>query len=500
MKRNKLVTLTLILTIAIILQTNMAYAATKITISTPTNLKTTSSSYNSAKMSWGKVKNADGYRIYRATSSKGTYSSIKLTTSTSYTNTGLTTGKTYYYKVKAYKNSGTKKVYSKYSSAVSVKPVPSTVTNLKAVSSGYNSTKLTWSKVNGASGYQVYRATSSKGTYSLVKTTPYISYNNIKLTTGKTYHYKVRAYRTVGTKKVYGKYSSIKSAKPVPATPTNFKGTSISEAGNKVSWSAVTGASSYQVSRATSLHGTYRSIKTTTAIAFTDTGLESATTYYYKVRAYKTVGTTKIYSKFTSVIAVTTSGFDTSISLKNITAEYKDIEKGVIAVLTNNNNYPVSISATAVFYDEAGAMIGKSTDDNYYFEAGKQCSLYFYGPYDGNYDNIPYSTYKITYSIENVLNNVKSNLSDIEVKSNVATDKVMVEVTNSGSKTSEFTQVGIIFYKNGQAVGYDYQYADCETPGSVSYLEFMYPYDENYDTIAIDHYEIYVNSSYSYTW
>ena len=500
MKRNKLVFLTFIIAIAIVFHTNLAFATTKITISTPTNLKTTSSSYNSVKLSWGKVKNADGYQIYRATSSTGSYSSIKLTTNTSYTNTGLTTGKTYYYKVKAYKNSGSKKVYSKYSTVVSVKPVPSTVTNLKVVSSGHNSTKLTWSKVTGATGYQVYRATSSKGTYGLVKTTPYLSYNNIKLTTGKTYYYKVRAYKTVGTKKVYGKYSSIMTATPVPATPTNFKGTSVSETSNKVSWSAVTGASGYQVSRATSMNGTYRAIKTTTATAITNTGLESATTYYYKVRAYKTVGTTKVYGKFTSVIKVTTNGFDTSISLKNITTEYKEIENGVIAVLTNNNNYPVSISATAVFYDEAGAMIGKSSDDNYYFEAGKQCSLYFYGPYDGNYNQIPYSSYKITSSIDDVLNNVKSNLSDIKVKSNMAMDKVMVEVTNSGSQTSDFTQIGIIFYKNGQAVGYDYQYADCETPGSVSYLEFMYPFDDNYDTIAIDDYEIYVNSSYRYIW
>ncbi|MDR3645309.1 MAG: fibronectin type III domain-containing protein, partial [Clostridia bacterium] len=71
-----------------------------------------------------------------------------------------------------------------------------------------------WGAIGGASGYEVYRSTSASGTYSLIKTTTSTSLVNTGLTKGKTYYYKVRAYRMVGSTKVYGAFSAVKSAKP----------------------------------------------------------------------------------------------------------------------------------------------------------------------------------------------------------------------------------------------------------------------------------------------
>lgn len=51
------------------------------------------------KVSWGNVSGAEKYTVYRATSKSGNYSSVKTTTSLSYTDTKATAGKTYYYKV-----------------------------------------------------------------------------------------------------------------------------------------------------------------------------------------------------------------------------------------------------------------------------------------------------------------------------------------------------------------------------------------------------------------
>ena len=73
---------------------------------------------------------------------------------------------------------------------------------------------MTWKKVSGANGYEVYRSTSKKGNYKLVKTvTKGKSYKDTKLSKGKTYYYKVRAYRNVNGEKVYGGYSSIEKVK-----------------------------------------------------------------------------------------------------------------------------------------------------------------------------------------------------------------------------------------------------------------------------------------------
>ena len=70
-----------------------------------------------------------------------------------------------------------------------------------------------------------------------------LNYTNTGLTTGKTYYYKVRAYRTVNGKRIYGQFSEIVSAKPIPATPV----VTLTSKSKKVTvkWSKVTGASGY---------------------------------------------------------------------------------------------------------------------------------------------------------------------------------------------------------------------------------------------------------------
>ncbi|MFT3952204.1 MAG: leucine-rich repeat domain-containing protein [Oscillospiraceae bacterium] len=74
-----------------------------------------------ATVKFTKVSGVSGYVIYRATAKTGTYTKIKTTTATSYTNTGLTKGKTYYYKVRSYKTVGGVQYYSSYSSVKSAK-------------------------------------------------------------------------------------------------------------------------------------------------------------------------------------------------------------------------------------------------------------------------------------------------------------------------------------------------------------------------------------------
>ena len=131
-----------------------------------------------------------------------------------FTDTGLDTNTTYYYKVRAYRMIADQKKYGSYSEIVCAKPVLSKTTI--TVSSKSKKATIKWNKVLGASGYKVYSATSSDGTYSLKKTITSIntlSYTNTNLVSGKTYYYKVRAYRNVNGKVVYGPYSAVKSKK-----------------------------------------------------------------------------------------------------------------------------------------------------------------------------------------------------------------------------------------------------------------------------------------------
>ena len=72
-------------------------------------------------ISWKALEGADGYIIYRSTSKNGTYKKIATITDASqlsYVNKKLTTGKTYYYQVKAYAHVGESTYYSEASTPV----------------------------------------------------------------------------------------------------------------------------------------------------------------------------------------------------------------------------------------------------------------------------------------------------------------------------------------------------------------------------------------------
>lgn len=90
------------------------------------------------------------------------------------------------------------------------------IKSLKYSSKSKGSIKVSWSKVSGAKGYYVYRATSLKGKYKKVKTLTSgnkVSYTNKGLKKGKTYYYKVVAYKTVKKKKLTGLFSEPKMCK-----------------------------------------------------------------------------------------------------------------------------------------------------------------------------------------------------------------------------------------------------------------------------------------------
>lgn len=77
------------------------------------------------QLSWIADENADGYKIYRSTKKSGSYKLIKTIKSNStekFTNTKLTTGKKYYYKIRSYRSVSGTTEYSSYSSVKSAKP------------------------------------------------------------------------------------------------------------------------------------------------------------------------------------------------------------------------------------------------------------------------------------------------------------------------------------------------------------------------------------------
>ena len=121
--------------------------------------KVASASYDKLRLSWEPLSGVDGYQIYRATSKSGKYAKIatvKGAASASYTDTGRTCGTRYYYKLRAYKKIGGKTVYSKYSTILSVyaKPAKVKVTDAYAPSNSVITIAVSFTTVRGATDYE----------------------------------------------------------------------------------------------------------------------------------------------------------------------------------------------------------------------------------------------------------------------------------------------------------------------------------------------------------
>nr|DAL99171.1 MAG TPA: hypothetical protein [Caudoviricetes sp.] len=164
---------------------------------------------------------------------------------------------------------------------------------------------------------------------------------------------------------------------------------------------------------------------------------------------------------------------------------------GAVAILENHYDHTVDLTVEFVYYLN-GSMIGTSKGYNYAFAPHSKCALQGW-----NHDKT-WDSFKINLKIEKASNTITNN-SGIRYSSNFGDNNVMVEVKNVGRKNYS-TQIGVVFYQNGRIVGYNYNYAHVENPGSTAYLQFNFPYDRDYNDIIPDRYEVYVNNSYTYSW
>ncbi|MGN1418561.1 MAG: fibronectin type III domain-containing protein, partial [Acutalibacteraceae bacterium] len=175
---------------------------------------TTTCGTTSIKASWNKVTGASGYKV-ELLNSKGKIVKTVTTTKAAYTFEKLSKVTTYKIRVTAYKTIDSKKFYSTVSTTITTSTAPAKAT-LSKVTAGSKSATPSWKKVSGASGYEVMYSTSSKFSSSKTATVSKGSSTKItikKLTMGKKYYFKVRAYKKVGSKTVYGSFSSVKSIK-----------------------------------------------------------------------------------------------------------------------------------------------------------------------------------------------------------------------------------------------------------------------------------------------
>ena len=177
--------------------------------SAPTGLDVTDGD-GQVSLTWNASSGATSYHVKRGTASGGPYSQIGSPTATSYTDTGLTNGNTYYYVVTALNSHGE----SGNSAEVQGKPratVPPAPTGLTATA-GDKQVSLSWSASTGATSYHVKRATITGGPYTQVGAPTGTSFTDTGLANGTTYYYVVSALNNGGESANSGEKSATPQA------------------------------------------------------------------------------------------------------------------------------------------------------------------------------------------------------------------------------------------------------------------------------------------------
>ena len=282
------------------------------------------------KLTWSKVKGAVKYRVYYK-GSKG-WTRLADTTSTSYTDSKVSSGKTYIYTVRCINSSATKFTSGYDSKGKTVKYISAPkITKAESVNGGV---KISWNKSKGAEKYRVYYK-GRKGWTRLADTT-LTAYTDGKVSSGKTYTYTVRCINSSATKFTSGYNGKGKSIKYV-AAPKISKLESVN-GGVKISWNKSNGAEKYRVYYKGSKGWTR--LADTTSTSYTDSKVSSGKTYTYTVRCINSSAT-----KFTS-------GYDSKgKSVKYISAQkpkkkvwvvdYKTIHHDREWIVTGTHEEPV---------------------------------------------------------------------------------------------------------------------------------------------------------------
>ena len=236
-------------------------------------------------ISWTSVSGAVGYNIYRSLTSGGTYtllSSVGMVSTIP--DSGLNFLTPYFYKVSA-TNLGGESPLTTYVTVTTQAP-PAPVGLISTPLSQFQ-IDLSWTASVGATGYKVYRSTTSNGTYTLLRTLGNVlAVSDAGLPFLTQYFYKVTVTNASGESGLSTYTTSTTLAPPIPSIPTGLGASASSYDTVNISWEAQIGATGYKLYRSTTLGGTYSLVIALGNVLTTnDTGLQFLTTFFYKATA-----------------------------------------------------------------------------------------------------------------------------------------------------------------------------------------------------------------------
>ncbi len=264
----------------------------------PQQLSVQSATHSSITLSWQTVTGASSYSLYRSSAIAGPFNPIQTTGLTTATDTGLRQNTTYYYTVAAVNSAGASNQSTAISAATSLFLAPPTSVTATSLSS--SSISLFWTAANGATGYAIYRSTTTGGNYLQAGLTTATTFTDTGLAPGTTYTYTVTS-RSGPSESDPSDAISAATGTAVPSVPQQITAVAQSTGSIIISWAPVSGADGYTVYSSTDPVSTFTRLATTGSTSYTHNGLTSSSTVYYRISASNGSGE----SPLSSVVSAT---------------------------------------------------------------------------------------------------------------------------------------------------------------------------------------------------
>ena len=266
----------------------------------------TAISPTAVKLDWNRNDKVTGYIIEQYKGGKWTQIAVtKNNTTLTFTVKGLADATPYSFRIKTYKNADGKTNYSGYTTVKAETP-PAAVKNARVTSTTATWITLEWERNANVTGYAIEQYKGGKWTQiAVTKNNTTLKFIVKGLNPDTKYSFRIRAYKTNGTKTTYGGYVSMAGTTRI-ANVAKFNATALSQTAVKLSWSRNTIASGYVIEQ-------YKGGKWTQINVIRDKNvttmvvgsLAKGTTYSFRMKSFKTVDGSNRFSEYISAKVTT---------------------------------------------------------------------------------------------------------------------------------------------------------------------------------------------------
>ena len=261
---------------------------------------------SSITLSWNRNTTATGYKLEQYKGGKWVQvAQINSNSTTSYKVTGLTAATAYSFRIRAYKTSGNATAHSGYTN-LNTLTSPTNVSNVVCTARSYNSITLSWNRNTTATGYKLEQYKGGKWVQvAQINSNSTTSYKVTGLTAATTCSFRIRAYKISGNVTAHSGYTNL-STLTSPTNVSNVVCAARSYNSITLSWNRNTTATGYKLEQYKGGKWVQAAvINSNSATSYKVTGLTAATTYSFRIRAYKTSGNATAHSGYTNLSTLT---------------------------------------------------------------------------------------------------------------------------------------------------------------------------------------------------